>query len=56
MDLDQILADLTNIRDSLKEMFISSGNPTITPIVEKAMDVVRRLEDLEWELTKISKN
>ena len=54
--IEQHVADLTNIKESLREEFIRTGNPTIKPIVEMAMDVVRRIEDLEWELTKLSKS
>jgi len=53
MDLEQIAADLFNIKESLKTTFNKTGNPKLPRIVDMAMDIVSRIETLEWEVTKI---
>jgi hypothetical protein len=51
--IEQHIADVFNIAESLKELFKKSGNPKIPPTAEIAMDIVRRLEGLQQELMKI---
>lgn len=55
MDVEQIAADLFNIKEALKGMFKETGNPMLPRIVEMANDIVRRIDTLEWEITKILK-
>lgn len=52
-NIEQYAADLFNIKEALKTVFKETGNPKLPRIVEMAQDIVRRIEDLEWEIAKL---